>query len=74
MPICFINPDGSHVRGCLLHLGDHPADWDCDRPGDSFETVVRRLAVAMKCTICGEPLLQTHRCRPQEASKRYHGY
>lgn len=25
--ICYINPDGSHVRGCDQHLGAHPAQW-----------------------------------------------
>lgn len=31
MPICYINPDGSHVRGCDQHRGDHPWDWCRDR-------------------------------------------
>ncbi len=29
MTICYVNPDGSHVRGCDVHTGQHPADW-CD--------------------------------------------
>lgn len=40
MPICYVNPDGSHVRGCNLHAGEHPYDW-CDA---QFERMKRRLA------------------------------
>ncbi len=31
MPICYVNPDGSHVRGCEQHMGKHPWDWCRDR-------------------------------------------
>lgn len=27
MVVCYVNPDGSHVRGCDLHQGEHPWDW-----------------------------------------------
>lgn len=27
MTICFVNADGSHVRGCEAHRGAHPYDW-----------------------------------------------
>lgn len=27
MPICYLNPDGSHTRGCDRHNGEHPYDW-----------------------------------------------
>jgi hypothetical protein len=31
--LCYINPDGSHVRGCAQHAGRHPANW-CERSPD----------------------------------------
>ena len=27
MAVCYINPDGSHVRGCEPHRGEHPYRW-----------------------------------------------
>jgi len=32
MSICYIEPDGTHVRGCDQHLGEHPYDWCRERP------------------------------------------
>jgi hypothetical protein len=25
--LCYVNPDGSHVRGCAQHEAQHPAQW-----------------------------------------------
>jgi hypothetical protein len=25
--LCYVNPDGSHVRGCVQHEAQHPAQW-----------------------------------------------
>jgi hypothetical protein len=31
MTICYVSPDGSHVRGCEEHLGEHPYQWESAR-------------------------------------------
>lgn len=25
--LCYVNPDGSHIRGCAQHEAQHPAQW-----------------------------------------------
>ncbi len=39
MPICYINPDGSHVRGCDQHRGEHPYDWCRDRRAERLQKI-----------------------------------
>jgi hypothetical protein len=55
MPICFVNPDGSHVRGCDRHMGEHPYDWckkdfneKLDRI-DELQKELNRLKIEINC-------------------------
>jgi hypothetical protein len=46
--LCYVNPDGSHVRGCAQHEAQHPAQW-CEVLGLPKECYVNQTKSRDRC-------------------------